>query len=134
VPLHLFVAHLPFALILVGAGVDLWGALARNPERRRWGGFLLMLGAFGALLAFFTGQGAIAYSFGRARPDFAAVEAHTQWAGAAVWPIVIAGGLRVAWRRRLDGVHGWITLAAGLLSALLIVGITMSGLAIAHGG
>jgi uncharacterized membrane protein len=131
---HLFVAHLPYALIVFGALVDLIGALRQNEAWRRFGGVLLMAGAFPALLAFFTGQAAVAHAFARPQANFAAIEAHSQWGGAGVWVLAIGGGLRAAWRRHLRGSRGWITLAIGLVSALLIVAITQSGLAIAHGG
>jgi uncharacterized membrane protein len=134
VPTHLFVAHAPITLILVGAGVDVLGALRGDEQQRRWGGVLLMLGAAAALLAFFTGQGAVPYAFARPQPNYAQIDAHTQWAGAAVWLLAIGGGLRAVWRHHLRGLYGWINLAIGLVSGLLIIGITYSGLAIAHGG
>jgi uncharacterized membrane protein len=133
VPVHLFVAHVPYTLILVGAGLDLIGVLTGNEQRRRWGGVLLMLGAFAALVAFFTGQAAVAHAFARPQANYAQIDAHMQWGGAGVWLLAIGGGLRAAWRYRLQGIYGWINLGAAIGSALLIAGITYSGLGIAHG-
>jgi uncharacterized membrane protein len=134
VPAHLFVAHVPYTLILAGAALDLFGVVARDVRYRRWGGALLIAGAAAAMVAFFTGQAALGHAYARPSPDHARIDAHTQWGGAAVWLLAIGGGLRAAWRRRLDGVHGWVNLAAALVSALLILAITHSGLRIAHGG
>jgi len=134
VPTHLFVAHAPFVLILTGAAIDLFGALTRSDERRRWAGTLLILGSAAALLAFFTGSAALVHAFSRPQADHGAIEAHSQWAGAGVWLLVIAGGLRAAWRFHVRGLYGWINLALAVLSGLLVVGITISGIRIAHGG
>jgi uncharacterized membrane protein len=134
VPVHLFVAHVPYTLILAGAGLDLFGMVTRDARHRRLGGALLIAGSLAALAAFFTGQAALGYAFARPGADHMRIEAHTLWCGAAVWLIAVGGGLRAAWRNRLDGAHGWINLAAAMASALLIIGITHSGLRIAHGG
>jgi uncharacterized membrane protein len=123
----------PFTLILAGTLIDVVGVARQDEVQRRWGGVLLMLGAALALTAFFTGQGAVPVAFARPQPNFAAIEAHTQWGGAGVWLIAIGGGLRAAWRHRLYGTYGWINLGLAVVSSLLIVAITYSGLAIAHG-
>jgi uncharacterized membrane protein len=44
VPLHLFVAHFPVVLFLVGAGADLLGAAMGSASTRRAAGTLLILG------------------------------------------------------------------------------------------
>jgi uncharacterized membrane protein len=131
-PLHVFIVHFPLALILLGAAGDLVGTAMSSKPLRTWAGTLLILGAFAALLAFFTGAGAASIAWGRPNPDYVLIEAHSQWAGAALWPIVAAGALRAVWRTRLTGSHGWLNLAAALLSAVLIIGISASGIAIAH--
>jgi uncharacterized membrane protein len=133
VPTHLWVAHVPFTLILVGTLFDLIGTARRDEAQRRWGGALLMVGAFAALAAFFTGQGAIPFAFARPQANYAAIEAHTQWGGVGVWLLAIGGGLRAAWRHHLYGIYGWINLGIALVSSLLIIAITYSGLGIAHG-
>lgn len=131
---HLYVAHLPYALILVGAGLDALGVATASEPRRRWAGHLLILGASLALAAFATGQAAVPYSLARPQANAAAIEAHSLWGGTGVWLLAIAGGLRAAWRHHLHGARGWANLALGVGSGLLIVAITRSGLAIAHGG
>lgn len=50
-PLHLFVAHFPVVLFLVGAGADLLGAAMGSASTRRAAGALLILGGVLALLA-----------------------------------------------------------------------------------
>jgi uncharacterized membrane protein len=130
-PLHLFVVHFPVALLVVGAAADLAGAALRSDATRRWAGALLIAGALGAALAFFTGQGA-AFTLGRDPETYLRLETHTQWAGPGVWLLIAAGGLRAAWRERLHGAPGWATLALALLSALLVVAIAQSGAAISH--
>jgi uncharacterized membrane protein len=131
---HLFLAHFPIALLVLGAAADLYGAALSSAPARRWAGTLLMAGAVGALLAFLTGQGALPDALTRTPPPYARVEAHTQWGGAGVWLLVGAGALRLAWRRRLSGLHGWALLVAAVGSAALVIAIAATGTAIAHGG
>lgn len=132
-PAHLLIVHFPIALVVVGAMVDAVGTLAGRREVRRWGGTLLMLGAAAALLAFWTGQGALDRLGGGASLHASpTLEAHTQWGGAGVWPLAAAGMLRAAWRSRLDGPYGWANLAVAVLAAALVVAITLSGTAIRH--
>lgn len=131
---HHFLAHAPLPLLLLGAAADLAGALLGRVDYRRWAGGLLILGALAALAAFLTGQGAVAAAFARPQPEYARIEVHSQWGGAAVWVLVAAGALRTAWRGRLQGAHGHILLGAALVSAVLVVQVARSGLAIAHGG
>lgn len=128
---HHWIVHFPVALLLAGATADLAGALVRDPAPRRWATPLLVLGAAAALLAFLTGQGALLMMPGgeAAGP---ALEAHTQWGGSGIWPIAAAGGLRLAWRRRLEGPHGWALLGVALVSALVAVLISSSGMGLAH--
>lgn len=130
---HVWLAHFPAALIVTGATADVLGAATRRPGLRATAGALLVLGAAAALASFLTGQGALmaaAARIGAANPH---VEAHTQWGGAGVWPLAALGLLRFAWRKRLDGVHGWALLAAAIVSAALVLAIVASGLRIAHG-
>jgi uncharacterized membrane protein len=133
VPAHLFVAHTPLVLVVLGAVVDLVGAATGQDAWRRWATPLLIIGAAAAVVAFATGQGAAAHAFARPSPQFARIDVHAQLGGAAVWVLVIMGGLRAIWRNRLHGLHGWINLAASALAAALVIAITYSGLAIAHG-
>lgn len=130
---HLFIAHFPVALITVGAAADVLGAATRREGLRRAAGWLLVLGAAAALLAFFTGQGAYGAALSRVDPGSPRLEAHTQWGGAGVWALAAAGGLRLAWRERLEGAPGWITLALAVVSAALVIAISLSGTAISHG-
>jgi uncharacterized membrane protein len=129
---HLYLVHLPFALLLAGFALDAIGAALSDGMVRRTAGWLLIAGSLAALLAFATGPGAL----GRFGPATSApvVESHTQWGSAGVWPIAIAGLLRLMWRARLSGSHGWANLALAALAAGLVTAITRSGLAIAHGG
>jgi uncharacterized membrane protein len=134
VPVHLYVAHAPYTLILLGAGLDLFGVVTGREPHRQWAGVLLMLGALGAFVAFFTGQAAVPYALARGQAVYPLVEVHSQWGGAGVWVLVVCGGLRAAWRHRVQGPYGWANLGTALISAALIVAITRSGFAIAHGG
>jgi uncharacterized membrane protein len=133
VPTHLWIAHAPLVLIVLGAAADLTGAATGQQQWRRWATPLLLFGAAAALAAFATGQGAAAHAFARQPPQFARIDVHAQLGGAAVWVLVVMGGLRAAWRRHLSGPSGWINLAAALVAAVLVIVITYSGLAIAHG-
>lgn len=132
-PIHLFLAHFPVVLFVVGAGIDAAGAAVGDGARRRLGGQLLIAGALAALLVFFTGQGALSALLMRERPSPELLEAHTQWGGAGVWALVGAGALRAAWRNQLGGTRGWINLAVALAAAALCIAITLSGSAIQHG-
>lgn len=131
-PAHLFVVHFPVALLLVGAAADLAGALMRSDRVRAFAGVLLILGGVSAFVAFFTGGGALAAVLSRVTPGDPRLEAHQQWGAAGVWVLIASAALRAAWRRRLDGVQGWVLLAAALVSAVLVVFIALSGHAISH--
>ena len=130
---HLFLAHFPVALILVGAAADLAGALAGRERVREFAGALLILGGAFALLAFFTGGGALAEAMTRVPPGDPRLEAHPQWGAVGTWVLVGGAGLRAAWRRSLAGARGWVLLAVALASAAVVAGIAVSGHAIAHG-
>jgi uncharacterized membrane protein len=130
--LHLFVVHFPLALILVGAVADAIGAASGSERLRTWAGALLILGSFTALLAFLTGAGAASIALSRPQPEYQLVAYHSQWGGAAIWPIVGVGLLRGLWRNRLQGIRGWVNLAAAILSAVLIYMISATGVAISH--
>lgn len=134
---HLFIVHFPVALLLSGAAADAIGVAAGRPSLRRHAGALLVLGALAALLAFLTGQGAMSSALLRGTPDAAAMqrlEVHSQWGAVGVWLLAGAGVLRALWRERLQGVRGWVCLAAALGSAALVTAISLSGTAIAHPG
>lgn len=131
--LHLFLAHFPVALFVMGFAFDLFGAATGNREARRWAGVLVILGALSSFGAFFTGGGATGELLGRGYRDFARLEEHSQWGGAGVWPLMIVGGLRAAWWGRLEGGYGWANLALAALAALLVTAISLSGTAIMHG-
>ena len=130
---HVWLAHFPVSLMVTGAAVDVIGAATGREGLRKGAGALLVLGAAAALLTFLTGQGALMAAGARIGAANPHVEGHTQWGGAGVWPLVVLGFLRVAWRNRLDGVHGWVLLAAAVASAALVLAIVAGGLAIAHG-
>lgn len=132
-PLHLFLVHFPVALLVTGAAADLAGALMRNERVRAWAGVLLVLGGAAAFAAFLTGGDALARALARVPPGDPRLEAHAQWGGAGVW--VLAGGavLRGLWMRKLDGVQGWVLLGVSLVSAVVVVLISLSGSAISHG-
>lgn len=132
-PAHLFLAHFPLALLVVGAAADAVGVAVGSMPVRRWAGVLLMLGAAAALLAFLTGSGALSDLLGRVPPGHPRIEAHTQWGGAGIWLLVGTGMLRAVWREHLSGPRGWVCLAAALVSALLVVAVSLSGTAISHG-
>jgi uncharacterized membrane protein len=133
-PAHLFVSHFPVALLVVGALADLAGAALARADVRRFAGVLLVLGAAGALLAFFTGQGAMHVVMGRISPVDPRLELHARWGGAGVWVLAGAGVLRGLWWRRLEGVRGWAALAAALASAGIVAAMAYTGAAISHGG
>jgi uncharacterized membrane protein len=130
---HLFVVHFPIALLLVGALADALGVAAGRTTLRRHATGLLILGAAFALLAFFTGQGAIGPALVRISPGSTALETHAQWGAVGVWLLAGAGALRALWRERLEGMYGWICLALAIASAALVTIITVTGTAIAHG-
>jgi uncharacterized membrane protein len=130
---HLYLAHFPFVLVLLGAGADLAGTLAGNERVRGFAGALLILGGLFALLAFFTGGGALAEAAGRFPPGDPRLEAHPQWGAVGTWALVGGAGLRAAWRRSLHGARGWVLLAVALASAAVVTGIAVTGMRIAHG-
>jgi hypothetical protein len=101
-------------------------------ELRQWAGTLLILGGIAAALAFLTGSGAMGQALMRAQPTHGEIEIHTQWGSLGAWVLVAGAVLRARFRRRLEGSTGWLALGAALASAALVIGITLSGLAIAH--
>lgn len=131
--LHLFVAHFPLALILLGAAADLVGAVFSNGRVRSWAGTLLMIGAAAAVLSFLSGARAMGVALSQPGADYELIAVHSQWGGAAVWPLAGAGVLRAIWRTRTSGIHGWGLLAASMISAFLIIQISLTGAAISHG-
>jgi uncharacterized membrane protein len=130
---HLFLAHFPVALVLVGAAADLGGALSGREPVRAFAGVLLMVGGATALLAFFTGGGALADAVARVPPGDPRLDAHPQWGAVGTWVLVGGAALRAAWRRSLHGWRGWVLLGAALASAAVVTGIAATGHAIAHG-
>ncbi len=131
-PLHLFIAHFPLALIVLGAAADLLGTVLRREGLRRWAGTLLIAGAAFALLALVSGARAMSVVLSQPDPPYQLVAQHSQWGGAAIWPLAGGGVLRAIWRGRLTGIHGWLLLALAIVSAVLIVFISISGVAISH--
>jgi uncharacterized membrane protein len=131
-PLHLFIAHFPVALIVFGAAADAGGTVLRSERTRGFASVLLIAGGALAFLAFVTGGGALSAALSRVPPVDPRLEAHQQWGAAGVWLLLGAAGLRLAWRRRLDGARGWISLAAALASAAVVTMIALSGAAISH--
>lgn len=130
---HLILAHFPLVLFVLAAAADLFGAFTDAPAVRRAAGMLIVLGAVAVLLSFLTGEGALSRLLLREAPDPARLEAHTQWAVAGVWLLGGAGVLRALWRAETHGVRGWINLGVAVLAAVLVVFVTLSGTAIAHG-
>lgn len=128
---HLVIVHFPIALIVAAAAADLAGVALGDAALRRGAGRLLVAGALGALLAFFTGSGALS-AFLAHTPGNPAVEAHAQWGGAGVWGVAGAGLLRLLWRGRFTGPFGWGNLALAVAASALVLAITLSGTAIRH--
>lgn len=133
-PVHLLLSHFPIVLFVLGATLDVVGALTGRPPARRAAGWMLILGAGLAFAAFLTGQGALMRALGANPPDPTAVEMHTRWGGAGVWVLAIAGVTRALWRERFTGVHGWVNVLVALVGAGLVVAITVTGTAIRHAG
>jgi uncharacterized membrane protein len=132
-PAHLFIVHFPVVLLVVGAAADVLGVLTRNAALRAGAGWLIILGALAALLAFMTGGAALSYLLLSQPPGAEAVALHAQWGSAGLWPITVTGALRALWRRRLHGAPGWVNLAMAVVSAVVVVGATVTGTAIRHG-
>ena len=131
-PFHLFVAHFPVVLFLVGAGADIVGAATQSGATRRTAGALLIWAGVMTLLAFLTGQGALQAVLEQFPAGSPRIEAHTQWGAVGTWVLGGLALLRALWRDRLDGVYGWANLAGALLAGVIVVGITLSGSAISH--
>jgi uncharacterized membrane protein len=131
-PIHLFFIHFPIALIVLGAAADVLGAIFRSDATRRWAGVVLILGGAFALAAFVTGES----PYSTLQPPMRGAPRildHTQWGALGAWLLAAAGAWRAAWRTNLRGARGWTMLTVAVLSALLVVGIANSGMAIVHG-
>jgi len=133
VPIHLLLVHFPLALLCAGTVLDVAGAVTRSDPARRGAGVLLILGSVFALLAFLTGQGAVAPVLARLHPGDPRLEIHAQWGAVGSWVVAAGGALRALWWNRLGGAHGLLTLAVAAASAVLIIFVSLSGLAISHG-
>ncbi|HEX8392547.1 MAG TPA: DUF2231 domain-containing protein [Longimicrobium sp.] len=130
---HIFVAHFPVALIMVGALADVYGVGLKRKELRGFASSLLILGGAFVLMSFMTGQGALDAAMARTPQGSIAIESHQQWGAVGTWVVVGTAALRAAWRRSLDGARGYGLLAAALLAAAVVTGIAISGSTIAHG-
>lgn len=130
---HIFLAHFPVALILIGALADLIAVTVRRPELRGFASSLLILGGACVLLSFLTGQSALDGIAARQPSGSMAIEAHQQWGAVGSWVVAASSGLRAMWRKQLDGPRGWALLVAAQVAALIVIGIATSGAAISHG-
>ena len=133
---HVLLGHFPISLILVGAVADLAGFVLASAPLRRFGGWLLILGGVGALAAFMTGSGASRELLARAAGDpvlFERIEAHSMLASLGAWLLAGAAVLRFTWRDRMEGAESIATLVAALLSAVLVLVVGFSGMAVRHG-
>ncbi|MCF8238656.1 MAG: hypothetical protein K9I85_10900 [Saprospiraceae bacterium] len=91
--IHAMLVHFPIALVIVGFLSELVGLVLKRPFFRQVGWMLLLLGAAGAVAAYFTGKVA-----GEGMEDGAlgrALSTHMEAAGWAVAAILAAVGLRI---------------------------------------
>lgn len=131
-PLHLFIVHFPVTLLVLGAAADLAGALGRSPALRRGAGWLIILGAVSALLAFATGGAALSYLLMTEPGRVAGADVHAQWGSVGLWVAGATGLVRALWRHRLGGPHGLVHLALAVAAGAVAIGATLSGTAIRH--
>lgn len=131
---HLIVIHFPISLVFVAATLDLLGVALENRSLRDWCWRFLLAGAFAVLLAFVTGEGAKLDALSSGEIDFQQLEVHQQWGSVGIWAVIGAALLRTLWRNRTTGAHGWLNLAVILLTAALLVAITVSGTMVRHFG
>lgn len=130
---HLFIIHFPIALILAGAVIDLVGIALGDREVRGWGGILLMAGGVAAFLAFATGEGARMAAIGTGEIDLVRMEVHQQWGSVGAWVLLLIAFLRALWRRRLEGVHGWLNLGLATIAVVVVIATTVTGTLVRHG-
>jgi uncharacterized membrane protein len=131
---HLFVIHFPISLVFIAATLDLAGVALDDRSLRDWCWRFLLAGAFAVFLAFVTGEGAKLDALSSGEIDFLQLELHQQWGSVGTWAVVGAALLRTLWRNRLSGSFGWLNLSIVLLTAGLLVAITVSGTLVRHFG
>ncbi len=132
--LHLFIIHFPIALLLLAVLVDLAGLALRDRSLHEWAWGLLLLGAVMAFIALGTGDGARMNAAGSGTLDAERLSVHEMWGGAGIWVIAGAALLRTLWRRREGAAFGFLNLALLACAAAVVVGITVSGTLVRHGG
>ncbi len=116
--LHPLVVHFPIALLIVGALSDLLGMITKKDFFFRAGLFLLVLGAAGAVAAYFSGESAgEGLAEGGALKQ--ALETHE---GAAVLSLVLISAtvlvrLALVLAKKFSGNLRWIPLVLFLITA-----------------
>ncbi len=139
---HLWVNHLPLFAVLLGLLVGLYGARQREENVVRVALMLFVLGALGAVAAYFSGHGAeeIVEELGRSHD---AIEAHEEAGNLAAYLTIALGVLSLgtllrrgpvapAWRTALFvlalvvlGVLGYAANLGGRISHPEITGTTL---------
>lgn len=131
---HLFIIHFPVSLILVAATLDLIGVAMTEPGLRDWAWRFLIAAAFAVFFAFATGEGARLAALAGGGVPFSPLETHQEWGTVGIWGVIGAALLRTLWRNRISGFYGWLNLFLLLLTAGLLIVITVTGSMVRHGG
>lgn len=129
------VIHFPIALLLAGFLAELISLISKKESFRQAALFLLVLGAAGAVAAYFSGEAA-----GEGieeGPLQAPMELHEQAATITMWLAVIAAGFRIllAVFRYDRGWSKWLGLLifAGAIGAVTVTGYYGGQLVYKHG-
>ncbi|MCO6488433.1 MAG: hypothetical protein J5I98_08450 [Phaeodactylibacter sp.] len=122
--LHAMLVHFPIALLIVGFLFDLAGTFGNRHFFRQAGLALLVLGAIGAVAAFFSGEAAGAGMEGGSLGK--AVALHEQAAAITAWGSVGVALLRLS-LLALNRYQGWLRSLNLLLFALLIASVARTG-------
>ncbi len=118
--LHPMIVHFPIALLIIGFLVDAISLFVKRDFLEKTGFILLIVGAIGAIAAYFSGASA-ADGLVEAGSLKDAVEVHESAAELALWIIIGAAVFRTAlvMVRRYAGYYRWIAFAiffAGVLA------------------
>jgi uncharacterized membrane protein len=130
--LHSLIAYLPSVLFSAGALLDTGGALGQRRDLRRAAGMLVLCGAVASLAAFVNGNVAVQDLAPRGGPAHAAFELHTFAGALGAVTLAALGSYRFIRRGNAQRGAAWDLVAVSVAVAMLSIGITLTGMRMAH--
>jgi uncharacterized membrane protein len=130
--LHSLIAYLPSVLFSAGALLDTGGLLGGRRDLRRAAGLLVLCGAVASLAAFVSGNAAVHDLVPRGGPAHAASELHAFAGALGAVTLAALGAFRFIRRGYAERGAAWDLVAVSVAVAVLSIGITFTGMRMAH--